>query len=154
MLEQAGCYLTGTTAEVVVLDFDSGLNYAKLHTAIRAALAGATIVVTTNPDLLTPVHDGLTAAVVAAVPTAVSIVVGKPHPFTIEKALKHLGKEETAMIGDQIATDIVAGQSAGLRAILIASDVPFNAVAGVVPDRIISSLLDLVGATLEETGVA
>jgi 4-nitrophenyl phosphatase len=95
--------------------------------------------------LLTPVHDGLTAAV----PTAVSIVVGKPHPFTIEKALKHLGKEETAMIGDQIATDIVAGQSAGLRAIPIACDVPFNALADAVP-----SLLDLVGATLEETGVA
>ena len=58
------------------------------------------------------------------------------------------------MIGDQIATDIVAGQSAGLRAIPIACDVPFNALADAVPDRIISSLLDLVGATLEETGVA
>ena len=58
-------------------------------------------------------------------PTAVPIVVGKPHPFMIEQALKHLGtsKEETVMIGDQIATDIVAGQSAGLRAFLIASDV-------------------------------
>jgi 4-nitrophenyl phosphatase len=145
-LEQAGCYLTGTTADVVVLDFDSGLNYAKLHTAIRAALVGATIVAA-NPDLLTPVHDGLTA-----VPT----VVGRPHPFTIEQALKHLGtsKEETVMIGDQLATTIVAGRSAGLRAILIAGNVPFNAVAGVAPGRIISSLLDLVGATSEETGVA
>ena len=72
----------------------------------------------------------------------------------IEQALKHLGtsKEETVMIGDQIATDIVAGQSAGLRAILLASDVPFNALIGVVPDRIISNLLDLVGAVSEETG--
>jgi 4-nitrophenyl phosphatase len=98
----------------------------------------------------------LTAAVAAAVPTAVPIVVGKPHPFMIEQALKHLGtgKEETVMIGDQIATDIVAGQSAGLRAILLASDVPFNAVAGVVPDRIISNLLDLVVASSEETEVA
>ena len=58
------------------------------------------------------------------------------------------------MIGDQIATDIVAGQSAGLRAILIASDVPFNAVTGVVPDLVISSLLDLVAAASEESGVA
>jgi 4-nitrophenyl phosphatase len=30
-----------------------------------------------------------------------------------------------------------------MRSILLASDVPFNAVAGVVPDRIIASLLDL-----------
>jgi 4-nitrophenyl phosphatase len=83
-------------------------------------------------------------------------VVGKPDPFMIEQALKHLGtsKEETVMIGDQIATDIVAGQSAGLRAILLASDVPFNAVAGVVPDRIISNLLDLLVAASEETGIA
>jgi 4-nitrophenyl phosphatase len=161
-LEQAGYHLTGTNAEVVVLGFDSELNYAKLRTAIRAALAGAAVIAT-NPDVLTPAHDGydpcvgvLTAAVAAAVPTAVPIVVGKPHPLMIEQALKHLGtsKEETVMIGDQIATDIVAGQSAGLRAILLASDVPFNAVAGVVPDRIISSLLDLVGATSEETEVA
>jgi 4-nitrophenyl phosphatase len=161
-LEESGYRLTGTDAEVVVLGFDAGLNYAKLRSAIRAALAGATVIAT-NPDVLTPVHDGydpcvgvLTAAVAAAVPSATPIVVGKPHPFMIEQALKHLGtrKEETVMIGDQIATDIVAGQSAGLRAILIASDVPFNAVAGVVPDLIISSLLDLVGAASGETGAA
>jgi 4-nitrophenyl phosphatase len=161
-LEQSGYRLTGTDAEVVVLGFDSELNYAKLRTAIRAALAGATIIAT-NPDVLTPVRDGydpcvgvLTAAVAAAVPTAAPIVVGKPHPFMIEQALKHLGtaKAETVMIGDQIATDIVAGQSAGLRAILLASDIPFNSVAGAVPDRIISSLLDLVSAASERTGVA
>jgi 4-nitrophenyl phosphatase len=161
-LEQSGYRLTGTDAEVVVLGFDSELNYAKLRTAIRAALAGATIIAT-NPDVLTPVRDGydpcvgvLTAAVAAAAPTAAPIVVGKPHPFMIEQALKHLGtaKAETVMIGDQIATDIVAGQSAGLRAILLASDIPFNSVAGAVPDRIITSLLDLVSAASERTGVA
>jgi len=83
-------------------------------------------------------------------------VVGKPHPFMIEQALKHLGtgKAETVMIGDQIATDIVAGQSAGLRAILLAGDMPFNRKAVAVPDRIISSLLDLVSAASEETGIA
>jgi 4-nitrophenyl phosphatase len=161
-LEQSGYRLAGKNAEVVVLGFDSELNYAKLRTAIRAALAGA-MIIATNPDVLTPVHDGydpcvgvLTAAVAAAVPTAAPIVAGKPHPFMIEQALKHLGtgEAETVMIGDQIATDIVARQSAGLRAILLASDVPFNAVAGVVPDKIISNLLDLVSAASEETGVA
>jgi len=161
-LEQSGYRLTGTNAEVVVLGFDSELNYAKLRTAIRAALAGATIVAT-NPDVLTPVHDGydpcvgvLTAAVAAAVPSATPIVVGKPDPFMIEQALNYLGtrKQETVMIGDQIATDIVAGQSAGLRAILLASDVPFNAVIGVVPDLVISSLLDLVDPPSEQIGFA
>jgi 4-nitrophenyl phosphatase len=41
----------------VVLGFDSTLDYTKLRTAIRAALAGAAIIAT-NPDVLTPVHDG------------------------------------------------------------------------------------------------
>ena len=35
----------------------SELNYTKLRTAIRAAPAGATVIAT-NPDVLTPVHDG------------------------------------------------------------------------------------------------
>jgi len=47
-LEQSGYHLTGTNAQVVVLGFDSGLTYAKLRTAIRAALAGATVIAT-NP---------------------------------------------------------------------------------------------------------
>ena len=107
---------------------------------------------TRSSPTIRPCVGVLTAAVAAAVPSATPIVVGKPHPFMIEQALKHLGtrKEETVMIGDQISTDIVAGQSA----ILIASDVPFDAVEGVVPDLIISSLLDLVGAASGETGAA
>jgi 4-nitrophenyl phosphatase len=110
---------------------------------------------------LTPVSDGydpcvgvLTAAVTAAVPRARPIVVGKPRPLLIERALGYLGtaKHETIMVGDQVATDIAAGGAAGLRSILLASDVPFNAVTGLVPDRIISSLLDLADAIPETTG--
>jgi 4-nitrophenyl phosphatase len=159
-IEAAGYDLTSEDPEVVVLGFDSTLDYAKLRTAIRAALAGAAVIAT-NPDVLTPVRDGydpcvgvLTAAVVAAVPSVKPIVVGKPHPFLIEQALEHLGtaKHETIMIGDQVATDIAAGKSAGLRSILLASDVPFNAATGVVPDRVVSSLLDLLDATSERAG--
>jgi 4-nitrophenyl phosphatase len=151
-LHEAGYRLTGTDAEVVILGFDSNLSYAKLRTAVRAALAGATIIAA-NSDLLTPVHDGydpcvgvLTAAVTAAVPNAIPIVVGKPHPFMIEQALAYIGttRNGTVMIGDQVATDVIAGQRAGLRSVLLAGDIPFNSVADVVPDRVISSLLDLV----------
>jgi len=161
-LEEAGYRLTGTDAEVVILGFDSDLSYAKLRTAVRAALAGATIIAT-NPDVLTPVHDGydpcvgvLTAAVTAAVPNAIPIVVGKPHPFMVEQALAHIGttKAETVMIGDQVATDVIAGQRAGLRSVLLAGDIPFNSVAGVVPDRIISSVLDLVDSVPAEAEVS
>jgi 4-nitrophenyl phosphatase len=48
------------------------------------------------------------------------------------------------MIGDQLATDIVAGQRAGLRSILLASDAPFNSASATTPDGIVASLLDLM----------
>ena len=86
---------------------------------------------------------------------AVPIVVGKPQPLTIEQAFACLGttKSETVMIGDQIGTDVAAGQSVGLRSILVASDVPFNVVTGIMPDRIVSSLLDLVEGFVAEAAV-
>lgn len=152
---ESGFCLTDVGPEVVVLGFDADFNYAKLRTAIRATLAGASIVAT-NPDVLTPVHDGydpcvgaMTAAVTAAVPSATPIVVGKPQPFLVEQALAYIGtaRRDTIMVGDQVTTDIAAGQAAGLRSILLASDVPFNGVGNIVPDRVISSLLDIVDAT-------
>lgn len=151
-LEASGFKLSGESAEVVVLGFDYALTYDKLRTAVRAALNGAVVVVT-NPDTLTPADTGfepcvgvLAAAVTAAVPATVPIVVGKPQPFMVEEALAHLGtaNSETIMIGDQITTDIVAGQSAGLRSGLVTTGLPYVAVAGVTPDRVVSSLLDLV----------
>ncbi|GGC85058.1 HAD-IIA family hydrolase [Chelatococcus reniformis] len=151
-LRQAGYHLGADDAEVVVLGFDAELTYAKLRTAVRAALGGAAIIVT-NPDVLAPTEDGyepcvgvLAAAVSAAVPGAASIVVGKPEPLLIEQALAYLGTApaDTVMIGDQIGTDIVAGQRAGLRSILIASDIPRDPGAVAVPDGIVASLLELI----------
>ena len=150
-LETGGFSAGGEEAEVVVLGFDEELTYAKLRTAVRAALGGAAVVVT-NPDMLTPADEGfepcvgvLMAALVAAVPAAVPIVVGKPEPLMIEEALAFLGtpKEQTIMIGDQIATDILAGQRAGLRSILVTTGVPARPVPGVTPDRTIAGLLEI-----------
>jgi 4-nitrophenyl phosphatase len=151
-LEASGFALSGEDAEVVVLGFDYALTYDKLRSAVRAALNGAAVVVT-NPDTLTPADDGfepcvgaVAAAVVAAVPSVVPIVVGKPQPFMVQEALAHVGTApaETIMIGDQLATDIVAGQSAGLRSILVTTGLPYTAIAGITPDRVIASLLELV----------
>lgn len=151
-IEAAGFRLVGDDdAEIVVLGSDYELSYAKLRTAVRAALAGAAVVVT-NPDMLTPADDGfepcvgvLMAAVAAAVPGCSPIVVGKPEPLMIEEALAYLGtpRAETIMVGDQLATDVLAGQRAGLRSILVTTGVPSAVVPGVTPDKVIASLLDL-----------
>jgi 4-nitrophenyl phosphatase len=151
-VEDAGFTIAGTGADVVVLGFDCNLTYDKLRIATRAVLGG-TPVIATNPDALTPAPDGYDpcvgmtiAAISAAVPEAEIIVVGKPQPFMIEQAVALLGvaKPDAIMIGDQLATDIIAGQRAGLRSILFASDAPFNGASTTTPDGIVASLLDLV----------
>ena len=45
----------------------------------------------------------------------------KPLPFSIDRALKRMGaaREEAVLIGDQVWTDIVAGNLAGVRTILV-----------------------------------
>lgn len=141
----------GEGAGLVVLGSDYGLTFEKLSTAVRAALAGATVVVT-NPDVLTPARGGfepcvgaLLAAVAAAVPDLEPIIIGKPEPAMILEALAHLGTDpaRTVMIGDQVSTDIAAGQSAGLHSILVTTGVPSKPGAHIVPDRIVASLLEI-----------
>lgn len=150
-LDAAGFEMAGEDAELVVLGFDYGLTYAKLRTAVRAALAGVAVIVT-NPDILAPVEQGyepcvgaLLAAVKASVPNCEPIIVGKPEPLMIEEALAYIGtsRSETIMIGDQIATDILAGQRAGLRSILVTTGLSGPPMAGVTPDRIVESLLGI-----------
>ena len=151
-LAEGGFEFVGENAEVVVLGFDYELTYTKLRIAVRAALSGAAIVVT-NPDVINPSDDGFEpcvgatlAAVTAAAPGATPIIVGKPASHMIQEALAYIGaaRSQTIMIGDQIATDIAAGRKAGLRSILVTTGVPQQPLRGIVPHRIVASLLDLV----------
>lgn len=135
-------------AAVVVLGFDYELSYAKLRTAVRATLGGATLLVT-NPDMLTPSEKGFDpcvgaslAAITAAVPGVEPIIVGKPSPIMIREALRRIGGDprSTVMIGDQVATDIKAGRAAGLRSFLVLSGVAAGPAQDAVPDAVYPSL--------------
>ena len=59
---------------------------------------------------------------------------GKPLLFGIRKAMKHLGakKENTALIGDQVFTDVYGGNRAGLLTFMVepieAKETPFFGV--------------------------
>ena len=138
-------------AEVVVLGFDYELTYAKLRRAMRALMGGAALVVT-NPDLITPTNEGYEpcvgatlAALRAAVPHVEPVIAGKPSPVMIAEAVRRLGSkpEETIMVGDQIYTDIIAGQAAGLRSFLVSTGVPAEARPKASPDAVIASLLEI-----------
>lgn len=142
-LEAAGARLVdGPDAEVVALGFDYRLDYAMIRTAVKAALNGATLIIT-NPDVLTPDGDGFepcvgvfSAAICAAVPGLAPVVLGKPAPFMIQEALRRLSArpEDAVMIGDQIATDIASAKAAGVRGWLVRSGVPAAASPDLSPD--------------------
>jgi NagD protein len=60
--------------------------------------------------------------------------------------------EPTAMIGDRMDTDILAGIEAGLQAILVLSGISTREQAGRFPyrpSRIVDSVADLVGSVGE-----
>lgn len=97
--------------------------------------------------------DGLrldTAPFVAALAHAAGVepvVMGKPSRAFFDAALKRLGAKagRTAMVGDDIRADVAGAQAAGLKGILVRTGKfrPADLEQGIVPDRVIDSVVDL-----------
>lgn len=92
---------------------------------------GGARLIGTNPDLSGPGEKGLVpgcGALVAPIELATgrkAYFVGKPNPLIMCHALRSLGatRETTAIIGDNMNTDIVAGVEAGIETVLVLSGV-------------------------------
>lgn len=107
-------------------------NYSHSHItkAMRLVMNGARLI-GTNPDLTYPEEDGIAPACKALVaPIEITTgkkayYIGKPNPLMMRTA-KHLlnaRSNETAMIGDRMDTDIIAGIESGLDPVLVLSGV-------------------------------
>lgn len=148
----AGFVVSERDAEVVVVGLDRALTYDKLRTAVRLILDGAEFIAT-NPDRLIPHGPDLdpgAGTIVAAVEAATAHVtkprvVGKPEPMLVSLALQSLGTrpQNTIMVGDQLLTDVRAGQRAGLFSVLVTTGVPHQQTPSVVADRIIANLSEI-----------
>lgn len=140
----------GRDAEVVVSGADFELRYDKLKTACLAIREGAAYVAT-NADKTFPSEEGLipgSGAIVAALTAATGVdpvVVGKPNPELVQSSLRIMGvtADRALMIGDRLDTDILAGQRAGTRTLLVLTGVSSRqeiADTGIVPDIIVDTL--------------
>src|SRR5437763_199646 len=115
---------------------------------------GARFIVT-NPDATGPSAEGplpATGAIAALITRATGktpYVVGKPNPMMFRSAMNRIGahSENTAMIGDRMDTDIVAGIEAGLETILVLTGstrpehidrYPYR------PSRVLASIADVI----------
>jgi NagD protein len=153
-LYQAGYTLTDTDPDYVVLGETRTYSFERITQAIRLIAGGARFIAT-NPDPTGPSPGGplpATGSVAALITRATGVepyFVGKPNPLMMRSALNALEahSETTAMIGDRMDTDIVAGLEAGLHTILVLSGVTTREEAERFPyrpSRIVDSVADLI----------
>jgi NagD protein len=153
-LHQAGYTLTERSPDYVVLGETRTYSFERITRGIRLILGGARFIAT-NPDTTGPSPDGVlpaTGSVAALISRATGVApyfVGKPNPLMIRSALNAIDahSESTAMIGDRMDTDIVAGLEAGLETVLVLTGVtaredterhPYR------PSRIVDSIAELI----------
>jgi NagD protein len=154
-LHQVGYTLSERSPDYVVLGETRTYSFERITHAIRL-IDGGSRFIATNPDPVGPTTAGplpATGAVAALISRATGVApyfVGKPNPLMMRSALNELAahSEHTAMVGDRMDTDIVAGLEAGLETILVLTGVTTRPEAERFPyraARIVDSIADLVG---------
>ncbi len=153
-LHEAGYTLTERDPDYVVLGETRTYSFERLTRAIRLIAGGARFIAT-NPDATGPSTEGPTPAtgsVAALVSRATGVqpyFVGKPNPLMMRSALNAIEahSEETAMIGDRMDTDVIAGLEAGLETVLVLTGVTTRDEAERHPFRaskVVDSVADLI----------
>jgi NagD protein len=138
----------------VVLGETRTYSFERIARAIRLIVNGARFIAT-NPDPTGPSPEGplpATGSVAALVSRATAVdpyFVGKPNPLMMRSALNAIDahSETTAMIGDRMDTDIVAGLEAGMATILVLTGVTTTAETerfSYRASRVVQSVAELV----------
>ncbi|RBM21407.1 HAD-IIA family hydrolase [Streptomyces sp. PT12] len=153
-LHDVGYVLSDVTPDYVVLGETRTYSFEALTKAIRLINAGARFIAT-NPDHTGPSTEGAlpaTGSVAALITKATGrdpYFVGKPNPLMMRTGLNLIGghSETSAMVGDRMDTDVLAGLEAGMETFLVltgltaAEDIdrfPFR------PSAVVSSIADLI----------
>ena len=146
--------LVDDDADIVVISgAEEGFTYERLNKAFNMLMNGAAFV-TMHKNLYWKTADGMrldAGAFVAGLEHATgaeATVVGKPSEAFFASALEILGvpAEHAAMVGDDIESDVLAAQRAGLTGIQVRTgkfrDEDLERASG-KPDHVIDSIADL-----------
>ena len=131
-LEWEGFAVTDVLEDVdcIVMGFDTELTFKKLEDVSRLLLTRENLpYIATNPDYVCPTEFGSVpdcGSVCDMIFNATGkrpVVIGKPSPLMPQLAMSRLAytKEETAVVGDRIYTDVKSGLNAGITGILVLS---------------------------------
>ena len=130
-LREAGLPITDQREDGIdclCMGFDTELTFQKLEDACILLNQGVDYVAT-NPDWVCPtwygsVPDcGSVSAMLCNATGRMPLFIGKPEPAMALLAMEKTGytKEETALIGDRLYTDIACGVNAGVNSIFVLS---------------------------------
>ena len=129
-LYDAGITMNDIDPDYVIVGESRNYTYENILRAVKFVQNGAKLL-GTNPDLTGPTEQGIvpaTGALISPIEQATgntAYFVGKPNPLMMRTALRKLGcrREETAIIGDRMDTDIIAGVESEIATVLVLSGV-------------------------------
>ena len=150
-----GIALDEENPELVLVGFDTTLDYAKMTRVCDLVRAGLPYIAT-HPDFNCPTETGfipdigaIMAFIEASTGRRPDLIVGKPHTGIVEAAKRRTGLtcSEMAMVGDRLYTDIETGLRSGMLSILVMSGETTEemlAESETVPDLKFDRLADMV----------
>ena len=129
-LYDSGLTMNDVNPDYVIVGEARSYNLESVVHAVRLVLGGAKLI-GTNPDLTGPTEHGIspaTGALVSPIELATNTkayFVGKPNPLMMRNALKRLKckREEAAIVGDRMDTDIISGLESEIDTVLVLSGV-------------------------------
>ncbi|MFB6670878.1 HAD-IIA family hydrolase [Streptomyces sp. NPDC057684] len=153
-LHDIGYVLTDHDPDYVVLGETRTYSFEAMTKAVRLINNGARFICT-NPDETGPSTEGplpATGAVAALITKATGkqpYFAGKPNPLMMRTGLNAIGahSETSAMIGDRMDTDVLAGLEAGMKTFLVLTGLTGRADVDRYPFRpseVVNSIADLV----------
>jgi HAD superfamily hydrolase (TIGR01450 family) len=156
----AGIDLDAGDPDCVVVAFDTTLTFAKLERACALLFSGKPYYAT-HPDKTCITARGLIPDIAAIIAACEAVtgrtpeIIGKPEREIIDVALELLGTTaaETAIIGDQLDTDMHMGRAHGLVSVLVRTGETTPAkLAACPPERRPDLVVDNIGALLALLG--
>ena len=114
--------------DTVILAFDTTLTYEKLRIACDYITDGVRYVAT-HPDMVCPAANGRSIPdagsfmllIEGATGKRPELIAGKPDPCMINMIceLTNCPKEQAAVVGDRLNTDIMSGINAGINTVCV-----------------------------------
>ncbi len=126
-LERMGVLIDQEHPDYVLIGYDTTLDYAKMTQVCDFVRTGLPYIAT-HPDFNCPTETGFApdiGAIIAFIEASTGrrpdSIIGKPNEGIVQEALRKTGlkKEELAMVGDRLYTDIATGVRFGMTSILV-----------------------------------